>query len=301
MLRPLSLLLLFVLCSPAVALDELIDSTWLNANKHSKDLILLDIRQPALYRQQHIPGAINAPYNLWRTGKESNMPGMLPSISRMETLLSELGIDNSSTVVILAGGNQPGDMAAAGRVFWTLKVLGHRKVTVLNGGIAHYTSYFTHDLETVPRSRPVSRYQSDPDYSIVATSRDTLAALQDDTQLLDARTLGEYAGVITANPLERPGTIPGAKHLPFDWLVDAHGRIRDKTAVVTLYQAAGLDHDQDGTIHFCHTGNRAALTWFVDYAIMGNRKARLYDASMSEWAREKTLPIKTLIDLDAKR
>ncbi len=301
MLRHLSLLLLIFLCSPAAALDELIDSTWLNANIHLRDLILLDIREPTLYRYYHIPGAVNAPYDRWRTGKESKKPGMLPPTPQMETLLSELRIDNNSTVVIVTGGNQPGDMAAAGRVFWTLKVMGHRKVAVLNGGLADYTTHFARDAETASLSRPISRYRPNPDFSVVATHHDILVALQDDTQLLDARTLGEYTGVVTANPLERPGTIPGAKHLPFDWLVDAHGRIRDKEAVITLYQAVGLNPNQDGTIHFCHTGNRAALTWFVDYVILGNRKARLYDASMSEWAAEKTLPIETMIDLDPKR
>ncbi len=301
MLRRLSLLLLLVLiCSPAVALDELVDSTWLKANRESNYLILLDIQNPEQYRRLHISGAINAPYAKWRTDSQSKMPGMLPPIRQMEQFLGELGINNDNTVIVIAEGNRPSDMAAASRVFWTLKVLGHQKATILNGGLVDYAANFSDDVETISRSRPGTSYKANPDYSILATSKTILTALQNNTQLLDARTLGEYIGVIVARPNERPGSIPGAKHLPFDWMVNDHGHVRNKNEITTLFKAAELNPLKDGTIHFCHSGNRAALTWFVDYAILGHRKAKLYDASMMEWATQQTLPIQTKIKLRAK-
>ncbi len=295
MLRPFIILLLALICSPAVALDELVDSAWLKANKASKDLILLDIQDTTEYRRSHIAGAINAPYAKWRTDKQSDKPGMLPPIKQMEQSLGELGINNENTVVVIAGGNRPGDMAAASRVFWTLKILGHQKVAILNGGLVDYAANFSGELETINRSRPIGNYKANPDYSILANSRDILVALQNNTQLLDARTLGEYVGVIVAGPNERPGTIPSSKHLPFDWMVNTSGHIRNRDEIVTLYKSADLNPDKDETIHFCHSGNRAALTWFVDYAILGNRKAKLYDASMSEWATRKSLPMESQI------
>ena len=79
-------------------------------------------------------------------------------------------------------------------------------------------------------------------------------------------------------------------------LANSDGLIREQKDAVTLFTAAGLDPEQDGTMHFCHTGNRAALTWFVDYAILGNHNAKLYDASMIEWATQKELPMETRID-----
>ncbi len=33
----------------------------------SKNLVILDVSAPKLYAKGHIPGAINAPINLWRT------------------------------------------------------------------------------------------------------------------------------------------------------------------------------------------------------------------------------------------
>ncbi len=300
MLRRFIILLLVLICSPAAALDELVDSMWLKANKASNDLILLDIQNQTHYRWLHIAGAINAPYKKWRTNKQSKKPGMLPPIKQMEQFLGELGINNENTVVIIAGGNRPGDMAAASRVFWTLKILGHQKVAILNGGLVDYAANFSSDVETINRSRPTTGYKANPNYSILATSKNILAALQDNALLLDARTLGEYVGVITARPNERPGTIPGAKHLPFDWMVNDRGHIRNRNEITTLFNSVGLNPHKDGTIHFCHSGNRAALNWFVDYAVLGNRNAKLYDASMSEWAVDQTLPIQTRIKFPLK-
>lgn len=296
----LCLVLLF-LSTPVFALEPLVNSAWLAANREMKNLFLLDIQQPEYYKRFHVPGAINAPYNLWRTDKQSKAPGMLPPIKRMEKFIGKLGINKNSKIVIIATGNQPGDMAAASRVFWTLRVMGHQNISVLNGGLASYANRFRGDLEAIPRYGTATEYSATPDQNITADITTIRHAIQEKAQLLDARTLGEYTGVIIAKPNERRGTIPSAKHIPFDWLVDRGGLIRDKQVAVTLFNFSGLNPSQDGTIHFCHTGNRAALTWFVDYAILGNRKAKLYDASMSEWAVQKELPIEAKIDLKAMR
>lgn len=294
--KPHALLVLLFVSPSLFATEALVDSVWLMANREAKDLFLLDIRQPEIYNRFHIPGAVNASYGLWRTGKNSREPGMLPAMKRMEEIVGKLGIGNESTVVIIAAGNQASDMAASSRVFWTLKAMGHLKVAILNGGMTDYVSHFARDLESIPRYGKVTTYKAALDDSIIADANSVQIALRGGVQLLDARTLGEYVGVTTAKPNERPGTLPGAKHLPFDWLVDAHGLVRDRAAVIALFKYAGLDPNRDGTIHFCHTGNRAALTWFVDFAILGNRNAKLYDASISEWAANKELPMEAKIE-----
>jgi thiosulfate/3-mercaptopyruvate sulfurtransferase len=281
----------------AFASDELVDSAWLRANRGATGIFLLDIQPSEQYIRSHIHGSINAPYVLWRTNKDSMAPGMLPTAEWLERFLGTLGISNNNTVVIIAASNQPIDIAAASRVFWTLKVMGHKNVAILNGGLSNYAYNYPGDIEAISRSGLASNYAGHSNTRLIANKNDILTALNNNVQLLDARTLGEYIGVITIKPNERPGTIPGSKNLPFDWLIDIRGQIRDKQSIITLFKAAGLDPTRDGTIHFCHTGNRAALTWFVDYAILGNRGAKLYDASMSEWAVRQELPMETRIEL----
>ncbi len=289
-------LILFLISTPLNAMEALVDSNWLATNRQAKDLFLLDIQTLEQYRHAHIAGAVNAPYVLWRGRKNTDSAGMMPSIRDLQRMAGELGMDRNSAVVIIATGNQASDMAASSRVFWTLKVMGHRQLAILNGGLVDYAKAHASDLENTSRQGSPKRYTATPDRHILASAADVSALLHDATQLLDARTLGEYTGVVTLSMKERPGTIPGARHIPFDWLVDSQGRIRNKAMVSAIFQYAGLNPDRDGTIHFCHTGHRAALNWFVDYAILGNRKAKLYDASMAEWAVSKSTPMETRFD-----
>ena len=297
MLKQLIALSLLLWTTVVQAQQALVDATWLNQNLSKADLYVLDIQQAHQYKRSHIPGAVNAPYALWRNNKQSAMPGMLPPIAHLEKWLGQLGITNDDHIVIVATGNLAEEMAAASRVFWTLKMLGHARLSILNGGLAAYAELYGNTLETIPRSRIPGQYKAQPDLDIKANANTVLKVLHTETQLLDARSLGEFMGIITNGSAERPGTLPGAMHLPFNWLVDGSGKIRDINQIVVLYKAVGANPTLDGTIHFCHSGNRAALNWFVDYAILGNRNAKLYDGSMSEWAVRKELPMETKIDL----
>ncbi len=294
-LVPILILILFSLGLHAQ--EPLVDGAWLKEKLGSKGLYILDIQNPGYYKRYHVPGAVNAPYSIWRTDNKAARAGMRPSKERMEQILGLLGMSNDSLVVIVATGMGAGDMAAAGRVFWTLKSVGHEKVTVLNGGLAAYANRFGGKLESQPNSPPPTDYKVKIDNSFTADAATVQAAMKSGTQLLDARSLGEHVGIINGGDKQRPGTIPGSKHLPFDWFVGDDGFIRDKKAATTLFKASDLNPAGDGTIHYCQSGNRASLSWFVDYAVLGNKKAKLYDASMGEWGADKALPLDTKIKL----
>jgi thiosulfate/3-mercaptopyruvate sulfurtransferase len=123
------------------------------------------------------------------------------------------------------------------------------------------------------------------------------ASLDRRIELVDARTEGEFVGIYTGDKAERPGTIPGSKHLPYDWVLEpGSASLRDREMLRRLFAARGISDTSD-QVHFCHSGNRAALTWFAAYAVLGNEQARLYDGSMMEWARRTDLPVAAAIDL----
>lgn len=65
-----------------------------------------------------------------------------------------------------------------------------------------------------------------------------------------------------------------------------------------LFEARDLDPNAP-QVHFCASGNRAALTWFASYALFGNEKAKLYDGSMDQWGPRNDLPIEQRIKLCA--
>ena len=283
-----------LLLIPYIAFAKLpgpvVDGEWLLKNKNN--VVIIDIQEPPLYSQHHIEGAINLPFSKWRTGDESNPPKSLPPITTLSDWLGGSGIKRTTPLVITSTGAGPGDMSASARVYWTLKVLGHEEAAILNGGLVSYVNEYggkyTREI-TEPYKK--ATYDPKPNMELLATANWILSY---EGQKLDARTLEEKVGLIAGDG-ERPGTLKGAKHLPYDWLVDNAGKLRPQKELKSLFDYAGLSGN--GAVHFCHTGNRASLTWFVDYELFGNKDARLYDGSMIEWGKDPSLPIQRDLNL----
>lgn len=274
-------------------LPPLVDASWVLAQPSSADLVWLDIQPRPYYQQVHLAGAVSAPFDGWRGISAAGVKGMLPAIDKLETKLGGLGIAPSDRLVIVTTGLGAGDMAAAARVFWTLKVLGHAQVAILDGGLQAVADdpRGLARLTREPAGRAVTRYKAKPDLSLLADSAATDAALKRGDVMVDARSAAEYLGVHVSGEGERPGSLPGARNLPFDWLTEnGSGKMLPSARVRALLQAVDIDPAAP-QVHYCHTGNRAALTWFAAWAMLGNKQARLYDASMLEWAMRPDLPL----------
>ncbi|MCG6942312.1 MAG: sulfurtransferase [Thiohalocapsa sp.] len=312
MIRPWILLAALVLAAPLAAdaavpvvaatgeVPALVDVAWLET--HRKDVVVVDLQAPKAFESFHIPGSVNLPYAVWRThapkgNKDpSVLESMLPPPARLAAMLGAAGIGDDDHVVIAATGQGAGDLASAARVYWTFKVLGHDAVSVLDGGLVGYAKAGRRLVQGTERRAPtLFKAKLRPDMVPDAAGVQTLIAAG--AQPVDARSEGEFVGIYTGDNDERPGTIPGARNLPYDWVTaDGSGRMRSPGALRELFTARGID--PEGTqVHFCHSGSRAALTWFASYAVLGNHDAKLYDGSMMEWAQRKDLPIATEIEL----
>lgn len=286
---------LLVVYGKAYALPELLQADWL-VNK-DQSVVILDIQEPAQYQRFHIPGAINAPFSGWRQLSSEGVNGVVLPVKTLVKKLGDLGISAKDHVVVVATGISAGDISAAARVFWTFKYLGHDAVSVLDGGLVAYANLPGAQLQkTSIQVENKTLYQTNVLPSLLAEKADVQAALGKKGVLVDARSYAEYQGVLDGGGDERPGTLAAAVNMPFDWLLKpGTGQLRDSKQLSALYQQLGVS--DKGAIYFCHTGNRAALNWFVDYAVLGNKKARLYDASMAEWAVNPQLPLQLNIDL----
>jgi len=297
----IALLLLFIApIAHASDLPPLVDADWLAANLARPDLTVLDIQDPKDYARFHVPGAVNAHYGKWRTGKKDpGGPSMLPPVARLEALIGGLGIDNGRTVVIVATGRGAADLASAARVFWTFKVLGHGPVAVLDGGLMAWAQMRKPMEKGIERPETVT-YEARPNPDLMLTADSVKAVLDAGGGFVDARSEGEFVGLYTGADEERPGTIPGSRHLPHDWVTDdGSGHLRSADTLEALFKARDIP-TEGNQVHFCHSGNRAALTWFAAYAVLGNDKARLYDGSTMEWARRPNLPLVRHIRLCGK-
>jgi len=302
------LLLLLPGLHPALAgpvSAPLVNSDELKAMACDPDVVVLDIRSDKIdgqsragYEQEHVPCAVHSDYvkDGWRA-KVDGVPAMLPPMEKLEALIGGLGIDDSVQVVIAPLGADAKSMAAGARVYWTLKVLGHDRVSILDGGTLGYAGDEARPLEQGARS-PVPRdFKARLRPQMLVSADEVADAARQGQVLVDYRAQDEFTGLNRNEKTTRPGTLAGAVNLPLAWLTrDNGGHIRSPEAMTQLYRFAGIPPDA-GQIAFCNTGHNSSLGWFVAHELMGNDGVRLYDGSMAQWSREDARPLVQVIDL----
>lgn len=246
---------------------------------------VVDCCQPSLYQQVHIPGAVHvSPAEL-----VCGIPpatGKLPDVAHLRALMGRIGLHPDLHVVVYddEGGGW------AGRLIWTLDVVGHRHYSYLDGGI-HSWHNEGHPLEHEPAVVAPTEPEFQLDLSVNASLADVLASLGDPgTVVWDARSADEYHGV--RQTARRNGHIPGAINL--DWLHtmdrDNHLRLLPMTQLQSLLDQRGITRDKQVITH-CQTHHRSGLTYLIGKAL--GYHIRAYDGSWSEWGNHPDTPIET--------
>ncbi len=278
--------------------QPLVDADWLQANLDRPRLVVLDIcngidgGSREAFKAGHIPGSVYSDY--LRDGRRvarDGVPGMLPPVADLENLIVGLGISNNDHVIVIPAGVSAVDYGSATRVYWTVKVLGHDAVSILDGGYAGWTAAPSRPLERGQVSpRPVT-FQADFRPEIMATRDDVKAALENGTALVDNRPPEQFAWQSKHDKALRAGTIPSAVNIPQNEFFKAEtGRFARLERLAGLWQEKNVDSDA-AQIALCNTGHWASLGWFAAHELLGDSKAKMYDGSMTEWSANPELPI----------
>ncbi|TDQ40105.1 sulfurtransferase [Thiopseudomonas denitrificans] len=275
-----------LLASSSLLAQPLLEAHQAAALLADGELQAVDIRSPELYQQEHIPGAISAPYGRWR-GPASN-PGQLLSPHDFEQLVQELGLTPEQHILVYSTGDDETDFGAAARVYWTLKYLGFERLSVLNGGFKYWLAGQAGSTEQAARQLPASltRIQLQPQLAVGTDELfDKISRQQGDFQLLDSRPPAFFEGTVKAPTATVGGTIAGARNLPFQqWFNTNDTRIRPAAEIRQLVREQQLTEAGE-TLSFCNTGHWAATNWFVLSELAGLDNVRLYPGSMAEWTQ----------------
>ncbi|MBX9842608.1 MAG: sulfurtransferase [Xanthobacteraceae bacterium] len=274
-------------------IEPLVTPQWLNENRSSPDVVVLDIRSAIdgggteAYLKAHIPDAVHSDYDKagWRVTR-NGVPFMLPTVAQLEKLIGETGIDEDNHVVIVPAGVSATDFGSAARVYWTLKAAGHPAVSILDGGFAAWqAAALPVESGTNPPSPKI--FSAKPDNSLLAeieaVERNAVNAT-----LLDGRPASFFEGRQKAPAAKAYGHIPGAINLDSATFYDpATNKLRSKAELADI--AAKLS--EGPVVSYCNTGHWAATNWFVLSVMLGRPDVRLYDGSMVEWTADARRPV----------
>ncbi len=266
-------------------LPLLVQPEQLQALLGDERLLILDLRTLGDYAEGHIPGAVHLNYAQLIKAAPPAM-GLLPDPEPLSAVLSAVGLTPERHVVAYDDeGN-----GRAGRLLWTLDVLGHSRFSLLDGGFLAWEDEDS-PLEEQPVAPVPSTYQARiANPGAMADKDHILERLgQPDLALLDTRSPGEFQGLDVR--ARRGGHIPGAVNLNWTDAMDPENslRFRSDAELRALLEARGVTPDKE-VIVYCQTHHRSAHTYMV-LKHLGYPRVAGYPGAWSEWGNDMQAPV----------
>jgi thiosulfate/3-mercaptopyruvate sulfurtransferase len=270
----------------AVELPLVVEPEQLAACLGRDNLLIVDLCSAETSVSARVPGALRLEYASLVASRPP-VAGLLPDAAALGRIFSALGLTPEHHVVAYddEGGGK------AGRLIWTLDMLGHGRASLLNGGI-HAWANEGHALAESAASPAASHYEArilgdaaaDKDYILEHIGSPDLV-------LLDSRTPEEYRGINVR--AERGGHIPGA--INFNWILaidqERNLRLKQPGELRALLEDAGVTPDRE-VIAYCQTHHRSSHTYVVVKSL-GYPRIKGYPGSWSEWGNLADTPIET--------
>ena len=265
-------------------LPLIIEVEHLEQQLEHENLLLVDLSQPTTYVQYHIPRAVFLDY-AWIVRIEHPRMGLLPDPAQLGHVLSAYGLTPDTHVVTY--DDEGGGRAA--RFLWTLEAAGHKRFSLLNGGLRAWANE-GHKISTDITFPTPGKYEVKMDFNGVATRQFILDSLSNaEVKLLDTRSQAEYSGKkIFA---ERGGHIPGAINIEWTEAMDRQHDLRLKPSqeLRQMLESQGITSDKT-VIVYCQTHHRSAHTYIM-LKSLGYEMVKGYPGSWSDWGNEPNTPI----------
>ena len=258
------------------------------------DLVIVDCRFSLLdpnlgeqsWRRSHIPGAAYAHLERVLSDMSRKGEGRHPWPDA-ETFCAKLGrwdIAPGSQVVAY----DDADGAYAARLWFLLRMLGHEKVAVLDGGWKRWTSLGL-PASSLPRESAGQYYSATFDGARLLDADAVEAHLAADGVLIDARAAARFRG--EEEPLDRvAGHVPGAVNRPYAQNMGADGRFKTAMQLADEYRALLAGRDPSEVVAMCGSGVTACHN-LLAMERAGLRGARLFPGSWSGWISDTSRPV----------
>tara|TARA_B100000959_G_C14997803_1_gene631366 strand:- start:2019 stop:2870 length:852 start_codon:yes stop_codon:yes gene_type:complete len=241
------------------------------------------------YNDKHIPNAIYANLNNDLASKITKSSGRhpLPDTDKLSKLFALWGISKDTHIIVYDAFNS----AVAARLWWLVRWLGHKKVSVLNGGFKAWLKLNYKTDNTVPIFTK-GNFESKADRNLIWETNMISDWVEKKIPyiLVDARDRERFKGI--KEPIDKvAGHIPNAINIPFTEFINKNGKWKSLKAINKIWEKAEINpHDEWGVM--CGSGVTACHL-SISALLGGMNEPSLYVGSWSEWITNKKRPITT--------
>jgi len=260
------------------------------------------------FTDEHIPGSVVAySHDLSFLDDVRKCDGLPMCEDHAAKYLGGLGVGNDTDVIVYdkgAGANASG-------TWFLLKLYGHDKVRILDGGIASWKKAGGKVESGAPAKVAAKTFTPKVRRDMIATLADVKKASKGDGGfvLLDSRhKLDEYTGSALQEAMKKPGehiTVARGGHIPnavFSPWTKYAGNKSNKAGKPTFkdgkslkkqvkkLEKKGLTPDKT-VISYCHVGLGRGSFQYMALKRAGVKNVKLYVGSWSEWGNTDGLPV----------
>ncbi len=276
--------------SAANPVPPLVDPRWLAAHRSSVVVLQVDDDSTA-YHAGHLPGSL--PLSTYDDLHERVRRGPV-SQRNFERLMSAMGVGVDDHVVLCSAGTT----SHAAYAFWVMRLYGHRRISLLDGGVPAWTAAGER-LEDVPVVVAAADYRSPGRDESIVVGRDELLAryvgAPAPVLVLDCRTEAEFEGHvqhqldIAAERHRVPGHIPGSRNLPSGEVLEGRA-FAPPQRLRRLFTDRGLTPSSDVVV-YCRVADRSSLLWFALVELLGHPGVRHYVGGWAEYGSLVDVPV----------
>ena len=277
----------------------LVSTEWLNNNLSKVKIFDASWHMPNSNRNshkeylgKHIPGAM-----FWdldeHSDKDSPFPHMLPNSDYWTRMLWSFGIENDDHIIVYDFS----DIHSACRLWFSLKYFGHKKVSVLDGGMKKWlkekritSKEINKDIgkfSYIDKINPKKKYKVKENFDLVKKKEQ----IDDNIKinlftLVDARSRERFEGKVEEpRPNLKKGCIPGSKNIPFQYCIDSEtNTFKTKSELINIFKENNVNYYKS-TVFMCGSGVTACVLGLA-YFLINDKNALIYDGSFAEWGKK---------------
>jgi thiosulfate/3-mercaptopyruvate sulfurtransferase len=273
-------------------LSSLVTAAELHERLDDPDLVVLDATWSMTYEgpkspragfeRCRIPGARLFDHSRVRD-EHSPLHDTVCSAEQFQDYVRSLGISEQHLVLY-----SQGLFSSAARAWWLFRLFGHRRVSLLHGGLKAWLERgHSTDSGSTADAPASGSFRAQIDERLLHTVPDMQQAVGGARQVVDARPPAVFSGEKDwfagrdSPAAGHPGSLERARNLPSSAAVEG-GKLKPVDELRRVATAAGIDPNEP-TVTSCSLGVGASGAAFVMH-LLGNDDVAVFDGSWEAWA-----------------